>query len=133
MIRFRSSAVFRAALRLVQTEISGTPSLRRTRSTITPSGTITTFTIPTASSGPQCIVPGSDGALWFTEYSAAQIGRIPTNATSGSDITEFATGITGSGLAHLTVGPDCAIWFTEYYNNAVGRIAIQTSSNAIRR
>ena len=52
---------------------------------ITPSGRITEFPIPTASSGPDGITAGPDGNLWFTEGAANKIGRItPTGA-----ITEF--------------------------------------------
>lgn len=34
------------------------------------------FALPTAGGTPADIVQGPDGALWFTEYSANQIGRI---------------------------------------------------------
>ena len=41
-------------------------------------GTITEFPLPTASSGPDFITAGPDGALWFTEHGASKIGRITT-------------------------------------------------------
>jgi hypothetical protein len=37
---------------------------------------ITEFSVPTAGSGPYGIASGPDGALWFTENSANNIGRI---------------------------------------------------------
>jgi streptogramin lyase len=43
--------------------------------------TITTeFPVPTAASYPAHITAGPDGALWFTEWSGNQIGRITTGA-----------------------------------------------------
>ncbi len=45
---------------------------------ITPSGSITEFPIPTASSMPVGITAGPDGNLWFAENSASKIGRITT-------------------------------------------------------
>ena len=36
------------------------------------------FPIPTANSEPRRIAAGPDGALWFTEFRASQIGRITT-------------------------------------------------------
>jgi virginiamycin B lyase len=43
---------------------------------ITPSGTITEFTIPTPSSTPLGIVSGPDGAIWFAETATNKIGRL---------------------------------------------------------
>ena len=43
---------------------------------ITPSGQITEFPLPTANGTAFSITQGPDSNLWFTEYSASQIGRI---------------------------------------------------------
>src|SRR5262249_9558498 len=43
---------------------------------ITPLGAVATFSIPTASSGPQGIIAGPDGNLWFTEHDSNKIGRL---------------------------------------------------------
>jgi virginiamycin B lyase len=52
---------------------------------ITTAGTISTFAVPTASSGLEYITSGPDGALWFAESTANKIGRL---TTSGS-FTEY--------------------------------------------
>jgi len=38
--------------------------------------TVTTFPIPTSSSGAREIVTGPDGSLWFTEYNTGKIGHV---------------------------------------------------------
>ncbi len=92
--------------------------------------TITEFPLPTASSAPQGIVTGSDGALWFTEYvaavpgdpttaSASKIGRI----TIAGAITEFPLPAAGSAPASIVSGPDGALWFAETAADTIGRIA----------
>jgi len=72
---------------------------------------------------PNAIVPGPDGALWFTNL--ANVGRITTNGA----ITEYTDpGINStSGIA---VGPDGAIWF--YMNGAVnGSIGRMTTAGVV--
>jgi streptogramin lyase len=46
---------------------------------ITPSGSFSTFHIPTAKSGPAGITAGPDGNVWFTESSTSKIGRVTTS------------------------------------------------------
>jgi len=61
---------------------------------------------------PQSIVPGPDGALWFTT-ARADLGRV----TPGGLLTQVKVGVPGVGpvasglLGGLTVGPDAALWF----------------------
>jgi virginiamycin B lyase len=43
---------------------------------VTTSGVIATYPVPTASSQPAFIITGPDGALWFTEFTGNKIGRI---------------------------------------------------------
>jgi len=77
---------------------------------------ITEFSVPTASSEPQAIVSGPDGALWFTENNSAKIGRV----TTAGAIAEFL--LPESQLAtSITAGADGALWFTEG-SNRIGRI-----------
>jgi streptogramin lyase len=101
---------------------------------ITTAGVVSEFPIPTASSGPDFITTGPDGALWFTEFGANQIGRI----TTAGAITEFqvpgtstppAPAGAGSSPAGITTGPDGAIWFTEFYGNRIGRLATTVNSH----
>jgi streptogramin lyase len=74
------------------------------------------------------LTPGPDGALWFADCLAPQIGRIttagvistfhlPPAAQSSVDKTTPNLGACG-----ITAGPDGALWFTETYVNKIGRI-----------
>ena len=81
---------------------------------------INEYTIPTSNSGPIGITSGPDGALWFLEYSANQIGRIDP-ATHA--ITKYAIPTRGSGATvGITSGPDGAVWFTEWAADMGGPI-----------
>jgi streptogramin lyase len=80
--------------------------------------TITEFPIPTAGAGPVGIAAGPDGALWFTESNANQIGRV---TTTGS-FSEFPVPTAGSVPRRIAAGPDGALWFTEHSVNKIGRV-----------
>src|SRR4029077_5815269 len=82
--------------------------------------TITEFTVPTASSRPEGIVLGPDGALWFTESGASKIGRV----TTGGAFTEYAIPGAFALARAITVGADGALWFTEDAGNAIGRVTL---------
>lgn len=90
---------------------------------MTPTGTVTQFSLPTANAGPNRIVAGYDLALYFTETTANKIGRI---STSGS-VTEYkiptlnagATGITPCSSLHC--GTHGGVWFTETTVNKIGK------------
>jgi virginiamycin B lyase len=84
---------------------------------------ITEFTIPTPNSGPSFIARGPDGALWFTEPGASQIGRI----TTAGAVTEFplpasSNPATPSRPGGIVAGPDGALWFTDQGAGKIGRI-----------
>jgi virginiamycin B lyase len=85
---------------------------------LTPSGTFTFYTIPTADANPAGITAGPDGALWFAEFNGNQIGRIDVSG----NITEFGP-LSGSP-DRITPGPDGNLWFTEPFpfDNRIGRI-----------
>jgi virginiamycin B lyase len=91
---------------------------------------ITEFTTPTAASGPVFMTPGSDGAIWFTEFNAGNIARIPTNATSGTQITEFAVPTAGSHPFDLVTGPDGQVWFVEDTASKIGHIPVTATSGS---
>jgi streptogramin lyase len=58
------------------------------------------FALPALGAAPLGITAGPDGALWFTERDAGQIGRL---ALDGS-MTEFAVTTPGSRPGHITAG-----------------------------
>ncbi len=91
---------------------------------------ITEFSTPTAGSGPAFMTVGSDGAIWFTEFFADQIARIPTNATSGTQITEFLIPTAGSHPFDLATGPDGQVWFVEETGNKIGHIPVTATTGS---
>src|SRR6185295_11775641 len=60
---------------------------------------------------PEAITTGSDGNLWFTEFSSGNIGRILPFAPN--TITEFNVSPADIRLAGITSGPDGNLWFVE--------------------
>jgi virginiamycin B lyase len=76
------------------------------------------FTATTKNAQPWGITTGPDGALWFTEFHAGQIGRITTEGA----ISEYPIPTAKSGPWGITTGPDGALWFTEGNTNKIGRI-----------
>ncbi len=91
-----------------------------------PRVTITEYALPTKDSWPGGITVGPDGAIWFVETGANQIGRI----TSDGKITEYAVPTAHAINPYqgfLTVGPDGAIWFNEELVNKLGRITMKGS------
>jgi streptogramin lyase len=73
------------------------------------------FAIPTQNVGADKIATGPDGALWFTEANAGQIGRITASGT----ITEYSA----SGVRDpesIVSGPENALWFGQ--PRAIGKI-----------
>jgi streptogramin lyase len=85
---------------------------------ITPSGTITEFSLPSTSNSPVAITAGPDGNLWFTESGVGMIGRITPTGT----ITEFPLPTANSNPFGITAGPDGNLWFTEADAGMIGRI-----------
>ena len=102
---------------------------------ITPDGVVSHFLLPPTEENPMggpgmgsmpaAITAGPDGALWFTEADADQIGRITTDGA----ITEFPLPSRGTMHAHPTAiaaGPDGAVWFTQPLRESIGRIDLST-------
>jgi streptogramin lyase len=71
----------------------------------------------TGINGPEQIVNGQDGALWFTNNSGSSIGRVTTAGT----VSNF-TGATIEDPTGIAAGPDGGLWFTNLGNNSIGRI-----------
>ena len=78
------------------------------------------FGLPGPDSGPAGIAAGPDGALWFVEDQANQVGRI----TTAGVLTEYPVPTPSSFPYAIAPGPDGAGWFTEYQANKIGRITM---------
>jgi streptogramin lyase len=89
-------------------------------------GDVTEFSIPTASSAPQGIAVGFDGALWFTERSSNAIGRLADGV-----FTEYPLPNVNSAPYWITAGPDGNLWFTERSQTSENRIGRITNSGVI--
>jgi streptogramin lyase/PKD repeat protein len=78
---------------------------------------ITEYPIPTPGSHARGITTGPDGALWFTEPSNDQIGRL----TTAGVFTEYVIP-SGADPQEIVSGADGALWFTERARNQIGRL-----------
>jgi streptogramin lyase len=67
------------------------------------------------SGGPDDVVTGPDGNLWFVDNTANMVGRLTLSGT----VTEYPCGTHPSSI---TVGPDGNVWFTETSANQIGKI-----------
>jgi len=76
--------------------------------------------IPTIAAHAGGIKVGPDGALWFVETTAQQIGRISTDGV----VTEFPLeeGGISEDQGFIAVGPDGTLWFNMDDANKLGRI-----------
>jgi virginiamycin B lyase len=79
---------------------------------------VSTFLEPTAGGTVQGITAGPDGALWFTEFNNANIGR---SSTIGPPMQEFPVP-PGSEPYVIVSGPDGALWFTQFSDGRIGRM-----------
>ena len=82
-------------------------------------GQISEFPTATASAGPEGIVAGPDGNLWYAELNANKIGEV--NPATGAS-TEFTPPTANSGPLGVALGPDGNIWFTEFFAGKIGEI-----------
>ena len=78
---------------------------------------ITEVPVLTAGSQPLGITVGTDGNIWFTEFTASKIGRI----TTAGVVTEFPLP-TASNPQFIAAGADGNLWFPEATGNKIGRI-----------
>src|SRR5207244_1235588 len=69
---------------------------------ISPSGTVTEFSLPTGLGEPTAIAAGPDGNLWFTEFEQNQVGLI----TPAGQVEEFSIGSFSMTPTDIAVGPD---------------------------
>lgn len=85
------------------------------------SGQLHTYQLSSSDAAPVRIVPGPDGAVWFTNPGNATIGRI----TTAGEISEYSIPGPWDKTADygITVGPEGVFWITEQ-NGAVGRLTV---------
>ena len=78
------------------------------------------FELPHIDSGPYGITAGKDGALWFTQHKANQIGRM----TVDGKVTHIDRSYTQCRCAiyHSTTQGD--VWFTENRANKIGKLTV---------
>lgn len=88
-----------------------------------PSHAIVEYGLPaaTGSTGPQTIVAGADGALWFTDQIRQSVLRM---STSGVVTGEFPTPTPRSNPEAIATGPDGNVWFTESQVQQIGRVNV---------
>jgi streptogramin lyase len=84
-----------------------------------PLGQITEFPTATVAAGPEGVVSGPDGNLWFPEANADKIGEV--NPTTGTT-ADFPVPTAGSVPVGIALGPDGNLWFTEFVGNKIGEI-----------
>jgi hypothetical protein len=77
-----------------------------------------------ANAGLNGLILGDDGAFWFNERNAGQIGRI----TTAGSISEFPITTRGGAPLGLADGADKNIWFVE---TAANRIGVMTTSGTM--
>ena len=82
---------------------------------LTPTGTLSEFSLPSAVTPTTDIITGPDGNLWFTEG-----GKIASITPLGK-ISEFKLSAPTSAQS-LATGPDGDLWFTD--QNKIGRMTL---------
>ena len=92
---------------------------------ITPSGSITEYSVGISGSAPETITAGPDGNLWFTDGGTNAIGRITTSGV----VTEFPVLTPSADPTGIATGTGGKLWFTEYQANQVGSI---TTSGVVK-
>ncbi len=83
---------------------------------------ISEFPIPTPGAKPLSITLAQDGYLWFTEYGAAQVGRVAPNGQAFVECklpTQSGKTPTPYGIV---AGPDGNLWVTDPATNGLWRV-----------
>ena len=89
---------------------------------ITPTGTVTEFSLGPNDDPSSEITAGPDGNLWFTQFNDDRVGRITPDGT----ITLFTQGITANGSpSGITTGPDGRIWFAQFNGHRLGVVTLE--------
>jgi virginiamycin B lyase len=82
-------------------------------------GTCTDFALASASSAPDSIALGGDGAMWFTEATGNAIGRIDSSGA----VREFAIPTKNAHPDGIAAAADGSLWFAEGSGMKIGHIA----------
>jgi virginiamycin B lyase len=85
---------------------------------LTADGSVHSFPLPHARSGPTTVSIARDGRVWFTESTGDRIGRMNPD---GSGLVEFALPNPASAPRIIAVGADGDLWFSEHTGNRIGR------------
>jgi virginiamycin B lyase len=88
------------------------------------------FTIPIPNSGPNAIVSGPNGTLWFVEFSAGRIGEF---VTSNNSFHEFAIPETGAIPACLAIDQFGTVWFSDQKNGSAAIWSLDPASGKFTR
>jgi streptogramin lyase len=92
-------------------------------SSVTPNGTIASYSVDASGVVPMSITVGSDHNLWFTE----RIGNaIATMTTAGVVTATYPVPTASCWPYGITSGPDGNIWFTEWRGNRIGTVNVST-------
>ena len=83
-------------------------------------GDVAIHPLPTPNAGPVGITPAPDGALWFVEIIAGQVGRI---AVEDGSIQEFPLPDRAARPHAIVAAPGGGCWFSEWHGNRVGHIS----------
>ncbi len=87
---------------------------------ISQTGLITRYTVPTSNAGPMMAAEDALGNVWFAEFNASKIGRLRADRTSWS---EYPTPTPSSEPMGIAVDfNDGSVWFTETRPNKVGHL-----------
>ena len=91
-------------------------------SSVTPTGEVTRYSLPSKRSGVWSITAGPDGNVWFIEKDSeprdTRIGRI----TSSGVITDFPLPGNEPWPMQIISGPDGNLWFADPRTEAIGRV-----------
>jgi virginiamycin B lyase len=84
---------------------------------IAPDGAIQVFDLPRQAAVPTDIAVAPDGAVWFVQFRANNIGRL-----QDGQFAEFAVAEENAGLTGLAVAEDGAVWFGMLRVGSLGRL-----------
>jgi hypothetical protein len=93
---------------------------------ITPTGTVTEFSLLPNDDPSSRITTGPDGNLWFTQFNDNRVGRI----TPDGAITLYTQGITSNGPHGIATGPDGRLWFTVFNGDRLGIVTLEPPTAA---